>query len=164
MKQLLRSTLILFIVGFLSSCNKDDEAPVTKSQTISGKKWISTALTINPGVQFEEGGPVITDLYAFYQNAGRTCINDDIKVFNLNGTYTFEEGASKCQPTNPQVYESGTWLFSSDESALVTNTGGNTINYDILTLDATSLVWRYVIPTRDGPVYVLQETLTLVND
>lgn len=45
------------------------------------------------------------------------CDNDDCLTFNSGGTLTFDEGAIKCDPTDPQT-SSGSWTLSSDETTL----------------------------------------------
>ncbi|MDQ3394765.1 MAG: hypothetical protein M3512_11725 [Bacteroidota bacterium] len=151
----------LFTTLSFFSCNRADEkVPVSVAELISGRQWITTALTINPGYQFKEGGDYVTDLYGFYSEEDKVCIIDNLRFFNIKGTYTFEDGATKCNAANPQVFETGNWVLSSDETTLVTSVSGNIFNYDIISLDATTLVWRYVIKSQ-GVDYVFLETHTI---
>jgi hypothetical protein len=115
----------------------------------------------------------VSDVYSFYQSNQLQCILDDVKYFNENGTYTFEEGATKCNPSDPTVWEAGTWLFNSTESALVTTHVvpqglSTTTSYDILELDENTLQLRYIQRFRDPETeqvytYTYTETHSVVQ-
>ena len=132
----MRKLNYLFIVSlFLStfSCKKDD-AP-SKKDLLSGKNWMLVSETISPAINFN--GILITDLYAQMDD----CTKDDISKFNANGTYTLEEGATKCDVNDPQVYDSGTWVFNSDQTILVmTSPTNGTLNAEIIELTSTKCV------------------------
>jgi hypothetical protein len=150
MKHLLRLTFLLFTFAFLASCNKDDETPPpTPADLLSGKQWVITAWTVDPPYR-TNNNTFISDVFGFYSQQGGGCILDDIRYFNFNGTYTFEEGASKCDPTDPTIWESGTWLFNSDGTAVITNSysitlyGNTTTSLDINELTATNLSYTFI--------------------
>jgi hypothetical protein len=127
--------LLLIVSLFLSalSCKKDD-AP-TKKDLLCGKNWILVSETVSPAINFN--GILITDLYAQLDD----CTKDDISKFNTNGTYTFEEGATKCDVNDPQVWDSGTWVFNSDQTVLVlTSPSMGTVNADIIELTSSKIV------------------------
>jgi hypothetical protein len=132
------------------SCKKDD-AP-SKKDLISGKNWMLISETVSPAINFN--GILITDLYAQLDD----CTKDDISKFNANGTYTFEEGATKCDVNDPQVFDSGTWVFNSDQTILVlTSPSNGTINAEIIELTSSKIVTSQQ-STIDGINYTVTDT------
>src|SRR5687768_14488214 len=123
----------------LSSCgNDDDEVVKSKTELLTSSGWKTTALTINPGFDFNGDGVNETDLMAG-QDA---CNTDDITVYKTDKTYTEEEGATKCDPTDQQVYGNGTWTFNGDETVLSTTAAGSgntATNYTITELTESTL-------------------------
>ncbi|CAN5244469.1 hypothetical protein BH23BAC1_BH23BAC1_13190 [soil metagenome] len=176
MKHLLQIIFLIAGMGFFASCNKDDDTPPpppTRTELLSNKSWITTALTVNPPLQLNNGN-FVSDVYGFYQANQLQCILDDVKFFYEKGSYTFEEGATKCNPSDPAVWESGTWLFNSTESTLVTTHVvpqglSSTTSYDILELNETTLQLRYIQRFRDPETeqvfaYTYTETHTIAAE
>lgn len=130
--------LLLLMGGMvtISSCNKDDDDSPSKTKTISGKKFYVKSMNVNPGVTTPIG--IITDLYSFMPD----CVKDDFMTFNENGTVVDDEGATKCEPTDPQT-ESGTWEFMTDETQLRMTYDDVAQVFDIETLTDTSLKLSY---------------------
>jgi hypothetical protein len=58
------------------------------------------------------------------------CEKDDQTVFKTNNTYEVNEGPTKCSPSDPQVYDNGTWAFRDNETKLVLD------GSDVSTIDA----------------------------
>ncbi|NCA86640.1 MAG: hypothetical protein EOM83_13910 [Clostridia bacterium] len=130
--------LLLLMGGMvtISSCNKDDDDSPSKTKTISGKKFYVKSMNVNPGVTTPIG--IITDLYSFMPD----CVKDDFMTFNENGTVVDDEGATKCEPTDPQT-ESGTWEFMTDETQLRMTYDDVAQVFDIEALTDTSLKLSY---------------------
>ena len=138
----------LFLVTL--SCKKDEEP--SKKDLLCGKDWILKAETVSPAINFD--GILISDLYAQMDD----CTKDDISKFNTNGTYTFEEGATKCDVNDPQVWDSGTWVFNSDETILVlTSPLYGTVNAEIIELTSSKIVISQE-STIDGIKYTITDT------
>ncbi len=76
-------------------------------------------------------GVQITDVYA--QSA--PCSNDNTETLNTNGTYTDDEGPTKCNLSDPQT-TTGTWKFNSTETILTLD---NTDSYNIQQNDGNIL-------------------------
>ena len=76
------------------------------------------------------GGTQISDFYAQLDN----CSKDDLEKYNTNNTVTYDEGPTKCDPTDPQT-QTSPWSFNSDETILTVD--GE--SYKILTLTSTQL-------------------------
>jgi hypothetical protein len=49
------------------------------------------------------------------------CDKDDVYSFKTDGTFTKEEGATKCNSNDPTIIGSGTWTLSSDENTFSVN-------------------------------------------
>jgi PKD repeat protein len=79
--------------------------PPTKKEIIAAGPW-----KISSWKQFD--GTTTTDVYFQWDN----CNKDNIFSFQANGSWTNEEGATKCDPNDPTIISSGTWTLSSDEN------------------------------------------------
>ena len=142
--------LIITLTVSVLNCKKDENVPTSRKDLLSGKTWIMTAETISPAININ--GTLITDFFS--QEA--SCTKDDIGKFNANGTYTLEEGQTKCNVNDPQVFETGTWTFNSDETVLVLTSSGIITNAKIQELTATKLVI-----TEEETINGIKYTLTL---
>ena len=133
-------SMFAFIALFVTtSCSDDDEdeAPApTRTQLLTAKQWKLNALTVEPALDIDGDGTQENNLIPFIP----ACDLDDIQKFNTDGTYTFEEGPTKCDPNNPQVYESGTWQWNTDQTRLVTNSGGSTSDVLVTSITSTAMV------------------------
>jgi len=140
--------LSLIALVTFSGCQKDDPPPPpTKTELIS-RNWKATAMTaVFPA-------PIGTvDALAQLQ----PCERDNIIKVKADGTYTVDEGATKCNPTDPQIVETGNWVFASNETKLTIM--GET--WDIVSLSATTLVLKQDLPGMGGlPAGTLNLTLT----
>jgi hypothetical protein len=67
------------------------------------------------------------------------CQKDDLFIFESGGVYKTDEGATKCDPTDPQQ-TTGTWVFNSGETMLTTVEGGDTVTVTITELSSSKLV------------------------
>jgi len=147
MKQTIKkiSLATLVICLLLVSCSKKSKdstptpTPETKTQLLTDKNWKVTAATLDPGLDLSGTGVLITDLYAFEMANGNACQLDNIFNFNINGNYTDYEGATLCDPQDPQLYDSGTWSFLNNEATL--SFQGR--EYTIVTLNSTTLKLKF---------------------
>lgn len=115
----------------LSGCKKDkDESNTDK---LTGKNWKMTALTVDPPLNF--GGSLVSNVYPQLP----ACIQDDLTIFNSSGSVTFDEGASKCNSSDPQSTQ-GTWTWNTDETILSVTDDGDTTSYTIVSLSNDSMV------------------------
>ncbi|MDP1844391.1 MAG: hypothetical protein Q8K64_13315 [Sediminibacterium sp.] len=138
MKQLIAFTAILFLYG----CSKSSEggstsSSVNKTTLLTSKEWI---LTIQQSKKVSE--TTWTDTYSQLDN----CSKDDRLVFKVSGVYEANEGSTKCNLSDPFIYQTGTWRFAQNESILIITETGSTVTQDatIETLDANSLIITYV--------------------
>ena len=144
--QILLTCMALFL---LVSCAKEEPAAPkskTKTEMLTAHYWKLSAATIDPPI----GG--ITNLYAQLE----PCVKDNIVKYNTNGTTFDDEGASKCDPADPQT-EQETWSFNSTET-IITENGSDA---KLLNLTDNELKMSSV-ENIDGINYTL--TITLVKN
>ena len=112
--QILLTCMALFL---LVSCAKEKPpAPKAKTKTemLTTHYWKMSAATIDPPLVV--GGTPISDWYAQMD----ACEKDNIYKYNANGTTVADEGATKCDPADPQT-ELETWSFNSTETIITEN-------------------------------------------
>ncbi|RZK16447.1 MAG: hypothetical protein EOO56_19910 [Hymenobacter sp.] len=152
MKKLL---LLGFGLTMLGACKKDSEpAPSTSSRTdlLTAKSWRLTAKNTSitlPGL------PPLTD------NAIDACDQDNFLKFSTNKTVVSDEGATKCDPSDPQT-QNGTWALKTNDTQLDITLSGGLVNngtFDIKELSATTL-HVYTSATNNGIAYTIDATFT----
>jgi hypothetical protein len=156
----LTSALIamLCITLVLSSCSKDEEETVapapTKKQMLSGNNWVIKAYTVEPAIDIDQNGTQENNLLPYLQ----ACNLDDFIDLNEDNSYTAEEGASKCDPNDPQVYETGDWSFNSDETFIVFSPDGQaSYEFSIESLSASQWEAKQV-QVSNGVTYTFSLT------
>jgi hypothetical protein len=137
MKKLIFFSLLVLILPF--SC-KDDDSP-SKKELLTSHCWVMTAATVDPSVIYQ--GAVITDVYAVLP----LCNRDNVACILENGNIYVDEGASKCNPDDPQTNNSGKWWFNSDETVILTVLDGSsdTIPSNLLALSKDRLQVRQML-------------------
>ncbi len=135
----------------LTSCNKDkdDPKPKTKTELLTAKSWRVTAdVTTTTGIT---GIPTSVNNYVTYA----ACEKDDFYKFEANKVFKVDEGATKCDPTDPQT-EIGAWDLNSDQSKIMLSSpelGGISLPFEIVELTETTLKVKASIPaTPDNTV------------
>jgi len=129
MKHLSRTAVLTLIVSlFFTACSKSDSSSSkTKTELITQSSW-----------KFSNAKVSGTDVSAFLQ----TCQKDNILVFAAAGTGTLDEGATKCNSSDPQT-NPFTWNFATNETVLhvstVLFTGGSS-DFNIVSLTDAQLV------------------------
>lgn len=103
---ILIALVAVFSAAIFFACSKDDEK--TKTEMLTSGSWRMSAATVSPALQG------ITDLYSLLPS----CTKDDFTTFNANGTKVDDEGATKCDPDDPQTVN-GTWEFAENETKLI---------------------------------------------
>lgn len=107
--------MLLAAATVIISCSKDDNdnngngggsAASGNTAKLCGKNWKLTSV-LNNGVEFIQ----LID----------SCELDNIRRFSTNNTYTEDEGATKCDPADPQT-TSGIWSWAASETQLITDT------------------------------------------
>jgi hypothetical protein len=96
--------LLLFCCSlFFTACSNDDDATPSQEEMLMNKRWQITALEVTL--------PIIgsQDLYAGFEE----CEKDTYVEFKANGVLVVDEGATKCDTSDPQQYP-GTWTLEGD--------------------------------------------------
>lgn len=131
-----RLILLFSFPLFFLQCNKEDPPP-TSAELLLGN-WGITADTWSPAYDLFGNGQKITDAYALME----ACERDNIFIFKASNIGELNEGATKCDPTDPQTVPF-TYLLKNNNTQLNISISeqGITIGLDfgILQLDATTL-------------------------
>jgi len=110
MKSPLKLALFLFAFSVIVvSCGKDeDEDPIVPNNTdlLTAHEWIMTNLTL----AFPLNGLNVWDSIP-------ACERDDVFKFNTNSTGYFDEGVSKCDPSDLQI-ETFAWKWTNNETTI----------------------------------------------
>lgn len=100
---------IIFLALITSSCKKEDpfiDPAKTPEERLIGN-WMLT--------EFESDffGPMING-FPFLQ----PCFTDNILMFFADNTFIMDEGETKCQEHNDQIYEEGDWILLDNASKI----------------------------------------------
>ncbi|HEV8285275.1 MAG TPA: DUF5004 domain-containing protein [Chitinophagaceae bacterium] len=117
-KQLFILFMFIICLALLSSCKKDKDKEPAK--TLVGK-WKQIAGTYSPAYYGE------TDYFSSYP----PCDKDDIIEFKSDNTYELNEGATKCDASDPQILITGNYSVNTDFTTL--NILGQTVNIELTT-------------------------------
>ena len=115
-----------------AACKKDSGGGSGKAETLEQGRWQLTALTVNYGIGDMN---VLSSVDA--------CQQDNLYTFNADKTITTDEGASKCNSSDPQTTTDGNWALSSGDTKIQLSGSSLTAGYgniegDIVTLTNTT--------------------------
>ncbi len=134
MKKTFLTTAILFTL-LLTNCKKEETTKTkTKTEYLTSAKWYMKTFTVDPGIVI--GGVTVTDFYSQLD----ACDKDDSDKFNVGGAGISDEGATKCDPTDPQS-TAFTWSLSPTE----TRFNMDQEIFDIINLDDTELKYSQIV-------------------
>ena len=134
--------LVAVVAVSISSCKKSDDTTPAKTvgEYLTAGYWKTTAQTIDPGINVN--GTVVTD---FWQQTP-ACSKDDLRKFNSDGKITDDEGATKCDPNDPQTTNDGTWVLSSDSKSITISYPNETpTTVEIITIDDSQFKGSYTL-------------------
>ncbi|RDB07102.1 hypothetical protein [Runella aurantiaca] len=133
MNTFLRASFLLLICF---SCKEETPAP-TKTELLTGKPWKWVGGAVTPAFDVFSNGNLNN---GEYWSQAPKCWQDDIRVFTTAGKFTHEEGATKCNVADPQIYAQGTWQFDASEKVVKINDSAlGEQMWEIQELTATSL-------------------------
>jgi hypothetical protein len=135
MQKQLFSCIVLVTIAlafvFVTGCGKDDTPVVkTKTQLITQSTWKFKNATAN-GTDISNQSPPFDP-----------CKKDNIITFSTSGSGNINEGATKCNSTDPDNV-SFTWNFASSETILHISTTlftGGSNDFTLVSLTETELV------------------------
>ena len=143
--------LFISIFIMIASCQKDkDDNHTTKTKTelLTTGTWKYTGAIISPGYDYYGDGTVVTNIFSIMKD----CEKDDFEVYKTNGTWEYNEGPTKCDPSYPQIF-SQPWHFADNEIKLIL--GGD--EHTILELTTTTLKLRYSFEDA-GVIYTEEDS------
>ncbi len=108
-----------------ASCKKDKDEPKDLLTAPSCWKTVKT-----------ESRSTTTDPWT---DDSEACSTDDCTRFNSDGTASFDEGATKCDPTDPQT-STGSYTLSDDGKSITITQDGFSIPAVVDELTSTKLV------------------------
>jgi hypothetical protein len=138
--KLFTAVLFIFAIAFLStleSCKKDSESDsggetVSKSSLLSASGWVAkTAILKVPTGDL--------DVYALMDE----CDKDNQIVFKSNKSFVKDAGSNKCDANELQTEDSGTWVFSNNETEVVVTDKTEITTFKIITLTSSELVMEF---------------------
>ncbi|HJW16010.1 MAG TPA: hypothetical protein VJ499_02770 [Flavisolibacter sp.] len=118
---------------FLFSCKKDSTTSATKTDLITKAAWKFQ----DAGADMDKNGTIDFSISSQLQD----CEKDNTLMLHTDGTGILDEGATKCDPSDPQS-SNVNWSFSNNESFLnFTGAGilGISGQFKILSLTETAL-------------------------
>jgi hypothetical protein len=104
--------VISLVLVVLFSCKKDDKTK-TKTELLTNGSWHVTAYVVDPAIDWDSDGDDETNVYEIMDE----CVKDDHTTFFANGTGELDEGASKCDPGDPQDIPLS-WKFEQNDTQL----------------------------------------------
>jgi hypothetical protein len=153
MKKQITLCLIFSILLFVVSCKKDSEpTPQTRAEMLTSSPWKWVAGTVTPAYDiFGDGKPINGD----YFSKAPKCWQDDIYTFTSANKFTHDEGATKCDASDPQIYSQGTWAFETSESVIRIKTTSNPSDDSIWTINELTSTSLKVVETytESGKTY-----------
>ena len=139
MKKQVFVSLSIISLFFVQSCKESDPEPTkTKTELLCASPWIMKSATVDPSINI--GGTMISDIFSQYES----CEKDDLVKYESNKTGNYDEGATKCNASDPQS-QPFTWTFDLTETK-ITEDG---VTYDVVQLDANTLKYSAVLDGDD---------------
>ena len=131
---MLRSTvkLLPFLLPVLltvNSCKKKNDQK-SKTQLITERDWRASKIE-----EKENSNPWINQL-----DGQAVCVTDDRYIFRTNNTYEINEGPTKCNPADDQIYDTGSWSLGDNETKFIWLFG---VAFTIDKLDESTLIISY---------------------
>lgn len=142
-----KTLLLLALYSILASCEREMPTETTTlADTLKDKYWLVIAdSTVSSTGSVENNYNLLPD-----------CEKDDLVQFKSNKTIVMDEGATKCNASDPQTMTIGAWALN-ESSKVLSFTSVEKIDFKIHTLNATNLV-LIAVKTVDG--VTLTETIT----
>jgi hypothetical protein len=135
-----KAALVILTAAAITGCKKksDDMSNATKTQLLTNGSWKMTSEIFDSGDR--------ADLPYEMINYEPTYFRDDLYMFKTDGTYIHDEGATKRNPSSPQIAEEGTWRMSADESVIVIDGTFKNVAH-VLELSSAVLKFKYIDTT-----------------
>jgi hypothetical protein len=147
-----KSLLAVLLLVICLSCKEKIPEP-TKLELLTGKSWKWIAGSISPAYDVFGIGVLVSDDY--FARVPE-CWRDDRWTFSAVYKFTHDEGASRCNIGDPQIYIQGVWKFETEESTIrITKDGSGEMIWTINELTSTSLKIAETFK-ENGKMYTFQ--------
>lgn len=133
MKSKFIASMLLGALIMIGSCKKEDDAQTPKDFLTAKECWKLTKFELKDGAG--NYNDVSTEFIGTYP-----CVIDNCYKFSVDGNFEQNEGATKCDPSDEQVFKNGTWKLSGDYKQLTWSVDGNTNTLDIVSLASVELI------------------------
>lgn len=144
-------TAVAVLALTFTSCKKDEENPTpspapapTKTQLLTAKSWKMASMKVGT-----------MDYFGFLP----ACQKDDFLTFKTNMTVVDDDGATKCDPADPQTETSG-WSFINNETAILSE---STDTLKIIKLTADTLKVETKFENDEGKREIANMTFITVK-
>lgn len=143
--------LVIASAAATFSCkkNKNDSTAKTKTELITSGSWKRTALVSTPAYDWNVNGVSNTDVLSIMF----LCEKDNFETYKTNGVVETNEGATKCNPSDPQTW-AVSWAFADNETKLIWD---GYDEYTLIELTATTLKFQSTF-VENGITYTHVET------
>lgn len=130
--------LTLFsLVFILASCSKDNDTPQGATAILTSGKWKITSST---AILTAAGTSETIDVLALLE----PCVQDNYYIFGIDGVGITDEGAIKCDDSDPQTTSNGSWqLLNNDTQLQAGDASGNEVLTNIKQLDNSTMILEY---------------------
>ncbi len=130
MKFQIKALLLLIVAATISTtaCKKDDDKNSTEDNLTSADCWSQTKDELYDAAS-----------NTWIESPIDACTKDDCTQFKSDKTIAFDEGATKCDPSDPQT-GTGTWSLSSDGKTLSFTQDAVTFSGEVIESSKTKLV------------------------
>ena len=122
----------LMLVALMTGCKKEEV--LSKTELLCQKSWMLTAS------RSQTNGGAWRSEFA----TARACEKDNTFTFTTSGSYIWDEGATKCSSADPQIIDTATWKFTTNETKISFGSpnSSNSDVLDIVKLDANTFMLR----------------------
>jgi len=110
----------------LISCKKENNDVSAKTKLLTQQDWKLS----------KKEEKVNSDPFIDYLPSLMSCTQDDKYIFRTNNSYEINEGATKCNNSDPEIILTGTWQFTQNETKIKIDAAESLINQ----LDNSTLI------------------------
>jgi hypothetical protein len=130
MKKIIAACIIA--TAAFAACKKSDKKDSGGSDALTGGKWQITSMKLSTPFGSQE-----------LMDTAQECEKDNFILFNTDKSLTMDEGATKCDPSDPQTTTDGTWDMPSSAKLTLAGSslteGFGNITFDVKELSTTTL-------------------------
>lgn len=150
-----RFVLALLLCAAFNACKKNDD-PVSRAGWLVNGKW---QITETIDTWDSAGHTMYSEVYTL--NDMEPCERDNYWIFDATGKLTGEDGALKCDLTDPQTFYNGTWALLKNDTQLRMENEDEDMTIDIVEASESRFKMKWEEDAFGGGVYT--STITFQN-